>query len=207
MPGNASSALLCAGWVAGRGPAGRPAGVRPPRRERLRSASPRPLAVAGAVAAIAVALVAAWTMWQPQRSVNAANDALESLEAGRVPEARADIRAARDTDPLSIEPALRGRDGRARRRQRPRRRAGCSSRPCACSPRRPSRGCAWPSSSSSTTAPQAALQRIGPALYLDPRSAAVQAQWLAASRAEAERRERAADRRRAQAGGSSARTP
>ncbi len=36
--------------------------------------------------------------------------------------------------------------------------------------------------------PQAALRAVGPALYLDPRSQAVQQLWLASSRAEVQRR-------------------
>ena len=123
-----------------------------------------------------------------------------------MPEARADIRAARDTNPLSTNPLYAGATVELAANNVPgaRRLLEQAVR------LQPSTAEPWLRLAQfelEHDRPQAALQRIGPALYLDPRSAAVQAQWLAASRAEAERRERAADRRRAQAGGSSARTP
>ena len=69
VPGDAVVALLCAGWVAGRGPAReRPVLERPSLARLGRS----PFAAAGAAAAIAVALVVAWSQWQPLRSVQAA---------------------------------------------------------------------------------------------------------------------------------------
>jgi hypothetical protein len=122
VPGVACVALICAGWLAGRGPlaagAGAGAGAGAPgrpaaagtaqrllardrfslRRERLRDAGPVRLAVAGAV--IAGALLAAWTQWQPQRSEDARQRALERVgrdERG----ALASAKLAVSRDPLS----------------------------------------------------------------------------------------------------------
>jgi O-antigen ligase len=130
VPGNAAIALLCAGWLAGRGPlararaplgAGHAArGAGPPRaREsrapraagrarapvaRLASTLARPR-VAAALAVAAVALLGAYTQWQPERSASAAESAL--AQAGRNdPAALASARHAVSVDPLSAE-ALR----------------------------------------------------------------------------------------------------
>lgn len=161
VPGNACVALLCAGWLAGRGPllgrrgapggegAPRPEGATPlaaggrasgpadlddtfvlphaprrflddgqasPKRGLSLSLSrhpslhlpggaqlaPRRLALAALV--IVFALVAAWTEWQPQRSVEGSEEALALLSRGPAA-ARGMARAAVSRDPLSA-PAL-----------------------------------------------------------------------------------------------------
>gem|GEM_PF-383482 len=115
VPGDACVALLCAGWLAGRGPlrtatAGRapsgglsrtrtaavhsemdwatlPAGAaglggREGRAGKRRLPSRRelsPVQVGVACAAVIAALLAAWTQWQPQRSVDASQQALALL--------------------------------------------------------------------------------------------------------------------------------
>jgi tetratricopeptide (TPR) repeat protein len=195
VPGNVVPALLCAGWVAGRGPLTEPVGVRRPWRERLRLSARRPAAAGGAVAAVAVAVLAAWTTYGPQGSVNAANDGLEALEAGRVPEARADIRRARDADPLSTNPLYAGStvELSAGNTEGARRLLEQAVR------LHPSTAEPWLRLAQFELdhgRPRAALRRIGPALYLDPRSATVQATWLEASREETARRDAAADGRR-----------
>ncbi len=195
VPGNVVPALLCAGWVAGRGPLTEPVGARRPWRERLELSVRRPVAVGAAVAAIVVAGVSAWATYGPQRSVNAANDALEALEAGRVPEARADIRRARNADPLSTNPLYAGStvELSAGNTEGARRRLEEAVR------LHPSTAEPWLRLAQfelDHDHPQAALRRIGPALYLDPRSATVQATWLEASRQETGRRNAAAERKR-----------
>ena len=85
VPGDACVALLCAGWLAGRGPlqrAAEPVTDAAPSRWRLpggRELDPR-LALAGVV--VLAALLAAWTQWQPQRSEEARAQALALAEAG-----------------------------------------------------------------------------------------------------------------------------
>jgi hypothetical protein len=96
FPGVAIPALLCAGWLAGRGPLGAPVGGRPEGRG---SVLDRPGAGAIVTGLAAVALVGAWLMWQPLRSAQAMNDA-ENHPAS----AFADARAASHRNPLSIQP-------------------------------------------------------------------------------------------------------
>jgi hypothetical protein len=124
VPGDACVALLCAGWLAGRGPLSAPtgerslpgagAGARPPSgdvaHERSAGSGPRPgsgarpgyvrLAIAGA--AIVLALLAAWSQWQPQRSEEARQEALALLAGDPVGATVAAERAV-SRDPLSVE--------------------------------------------------------------------------------------------------------
>ena len=102
VPGNACVALLCAGWLAGRGPqpAGANAGPAQPRPRSLRAVG----GVRAAVAAAAVggALLAAWAQWQPLRSVNASEQAL-ALVALNPNAARSQAQTAVARDPLSAQ--------------------------------------------------------------------------------------------------------
>jgi len=116
VPCDAVIALLCAGWVAGRGPAG----VSSAGRISLQRLGRSPVAAAGAAAAIAVALVVAWSQWQPLRSEQIA--AAGSLALGNADTelisnhnragsrdlavARADELAAIKRDPLDITPLI-----------------------------------------------------------------------------------------------------
>jgi O-antigen ligase len=91
FPGDACVALLCAGWLAGRGPlTGAP---------WWRSPSPR---VALAAAVVVLSLLAAWAQWQPLRSFDAANDA-SALLARDPKGARTAAQQAIDRDPLSVQ--------------------------------------------------------------------------------------------------------
>ena len=116
VPGDACVALLCAGWLAGRGslsapttgtaPAGAPApgelrtgsGVLVPRS--LREVGPMRIGVA--VAVVIAALLTAWSQWQPQRSVDASQQALAALSTNpRAALAQAQTAVSRD--PLSAQ--------------------------------------------------------------------------------------------------------
>ncbi|MEA2159332.1 MAG: hypothetical protein QOD66_1712, partial [Solirubrobacteraceae bacterium] len=100
VPGTAIPALLCAGWVAGRGPLAR----RPGRlRERPRLLE-RPALAASIMGITAVSLLAAWAIWQPLRSANADSAAISALTRGDVKGASIDARAAAASDPVSVEP-------------------------------------------------------------------------------------------------------
>jgi hypothetical protein len=137
IPGLAVPALLCAGWLAGRGPLAEPIGRAPGRAavedpaqaggarglravaRRAAAANPRAIVTApyrifvrapgrtGATAAIvAIALLCAWTMWQPLRAVNSDAAALSALSAGHPGAALADARSAAAYDPLSTQPRI-----------------------------------------------------------------------------------------------------
>jgi tetratricopeptide (TPR) repeat protein len=102
VPGNACVALLCAGWLAGRGELvaapGSPAAWRWPQ------AWPQPSRTRAAVAGAAVvaALLAMWSQWQPQRSEEAAQQADGQLKAHHEAAALAAADSAVSRDPLSI---------------------------------------------------------------------------------------------------------
>jgi hypothetical protein len=106
VPGTAVTGLLCAAWVAGRGPLDQPPVTRValPRGRAGWSAARGRVALAALVAAAGVA--SAWTIWQPQRSVAANDAALSALADGHVQEALADAHDAAELDPLSIDPLL-----------------------------------------------------------------------------------------------------
>ncbi|MEA2279686.1 MAG: hypothetical protein QOK21_293 [Solirubrobacteraceae bacterium] len=131
VPANAACALLCAGWIAGRGPLrarlGLVAAPTEPepvavRRGRRRLPVPR---VSGAWAAAALVLVlalcAAWSAWQPVRALHASNAAFDRLDAGAPAAAAAIARIEAERNPLSVDPLFdlaaieqaRGRTGQA----------------------------------------------------------------------------------------------
>jgi tetratricopeptide (TPR) repeat protein len=97
FPGVAIPALICAGWLAGRGPLANPVGRLRERRPILQ----RPAAGATVTALVAVALLGAWVMWQPLRSTDA--DAAATVATSN-PQAFDDARSAASSDPLSYEP-------------------------------------------------------------------------------------------------------
>jgi hypothetical protein len=145
VPGNACVALLCAGWLAGRGPLGASTAISAPAgsaltvgagtdgpsaalgawtrpsaaalggdarsralpslqelRARLQPKALGPVRIAVAVAAIVGSLLAAWTEWQPQRSVSASQQALTEL-ASDPRAALSSAQTAVSRDPLSAQ--------------------------------------------------------------------------------------------------------
>jgi tetratricopeptide (TPR) repeat protein len=110
VPGNACVALLCGGWLAGRGPlsvGAPPHGPTGPLAASARGAGelPRPSSTRMLVAAavIVAALLAAWSQWQPQRSEEARQEADTLLDANKLPAARAAADRAVARDSLSVE--------------------------------------------------------------------------------------------------------
>ena len=182
VPGTAMLALLCAGWVAGRGPVLTESLAATPPAERARLGVRDPRRVVFAVAALVVALLAAWTAYQPQRAADAGDAALSALERSNIDQARADTRKAHDINPLSVEPyydrsavelfagdkaAARSALEQAVRLQ-------------------PANAETWLRLAEfefdAADRPRAALSALGPALYLDPRSPAGQQLFLDATR-------------------------
>jgi tetratricopeptide (TPR) repeat protein len=115
VPANAGVAMLCAGWVVGRGPLRarleRPAGPAPPppawpyasRLARVAHSVP-PLNGVAAALVLVLALAAAWTAFQPVRAAHASDRAYDRLDQGQ-PVAAADIaRIATERNPLSAAP-------------------------------------------------------------------------------------------------------
>jgi Tfp pilus assembly protein PilF len=103
VPGDACAALLCAGWLAGRGP------LRAAQRASETPAAPtRPANVRwlAAAAVIVATLLAAWSQWQPQRSEDARGEADALLAAHDTRAAHAAADRAVSRDPLSVEALL-----------------------------------------------------------------------------------------------------
>jgi hypothetical protein len=101
VPGDAVIALLCAGWVAGRGrsddraPAGRLSFARLARS---------PLTAATAALAIGVALLLAWSQLQPLRSEQAYSAGEDAIATGQYKLAIADEQTAVARDRLDLSP-------------------------------------------------------------------------------------------------------
>jgi O-antigen ligase len=119
VPGDACVALLCAGWLAGRGPLSAAPGERSQSQDASTDGEQphggaeagrrawwpsRPGYVRGAVAgaAIVAALLAAWSQWQPQHSEEAREEALALLAREPLGASAAANRAVA-RDPLSSE--------------------------------------------------------------------------------------------------------
>jgi tetratricopeptide (TPR) repeat protein len=96
IPGTAITALVCAGWLAGRGPLG------PPSGDRTMSLTPAAIGAGTLIAVVAV--VVAWLNLQPLRSANADAAALTAITRGNVAAAFADARAAASENPVSVDP-------------------------------------------------------------------------------------------------------
>jgi cytochrome c-type biogenesis protein CcmH/NrfG len=115
VPANAGVAMLCAGWVVGRGPLRarleHPAGPAPPpptwphagRLQRLANSVP-PLHGVAAALVLALALAAAWTAFQPVRAVHAGDTAFDRLDANQAAAAESVATIATKRNPLSIDP-------------------------------------------------------------------------------------------------------
>ncbi len=93
-------ALLCAGWLAGRGPLVRPVGRAAGRRSLVQ----RPAAAALLITLVTIALLGAWTTWQPLRSADALSTSLNDAAQSHTGSAFTAARAAAAIDPVSIAP-------------------------------------------------------------------------------------------------------
>ncbi len=100
FPGVALPGLLCAGWLAGRGPLLSPVGRAPSRA----SIFARPATGAIVTAVAALSLLCAWVIWQPLRSADAIASAYTAAGDGRISAAFTDARNAASADPLALQP-------------------------------------------------------------------------------------------------------
>ncbi|MEA2185587.1 MAG: hypothetical protein QOK16_598 [Solirubrobacteraceae bacterium] len=187
VPATTAVALLAAGWVAGRGPLGAtephdPAGPDGRIGERLRAGlRERPRAIL-AGAAVALALVATWTVWQPLRSDAIGQQSIATLEADGPDAARAEAQAARGRNPLSVDPLfeLATIESAAGRKNDARRALEAAVRLQPANPEPWLRLAEF--ELNKLKRPRAALAAIRPAIYLDPRSSETVAVFLAAQR-------------------------
>jgi hypothetical protein len=101
IPGNTAMALIAAGFLSGRGPLGAGRTVEEPARSR-----PDAVRIAGALAALLTALVLAWTIWQPEASDRATNEALALADERKFDQAIAKTEDAEDLNPLTPDPLL-----------------------------------------------------------------------------------------------------
>jgi tetratricopeptide (TPR) repeat protein len=176
VPGNAVLALLCAGWLAGRGPTDEPIA----RRTAPRLAVREPWRIGLAAAAVAVAVVAAWTSWQPQRAVAEGSEALGTAEALHFKQAREQIARAQRTNPLSVdllfqESAIDRADGDVASARSALQKAVRNE------PANPATWLALAEFELSEGRKPQALSAVGSALYLDPRSQEAISVYLQAS--------------------------
>ncbi len=100
IPGVAVPALVCAGWLAGRGPLESPVG-RAGDRRRL---STSPAAAAAGLGIVAATIVAAWFVWQPLHSSDEFGAAISAITRGDSAVALADAQSAAASDPVSVDP-------------------------------------------------------------------------------------------------------
>ena len=181
VPGNACVALLCAGWLAGRGPlsvqpglsspCGRRAAPARSRPGRAGPVAPRRLPVAACV--IVAALLAAWSQWQPQRSEAARQEAVARLEAHDVRGASEAASSAVSRDPLSVE-ALSTLAGVQQVFGQPGLARATLERAVRLQPSNPQTWLAL-GRHDLTSNPRAAVKELQAAIYLDPESIAPEA--------------------------------
>jgi O-antigen ligase len=107
VPGDACAALLCAGWLAGRGPLDATqradaAAAASRTRGTIAWRELRPLSIGIAAAVLITALLAAWAQWQPERSASDAEDALAQV-SHEPRAARSEALGAVSEDPDSLQ--------------------------------------------------------------------------------------------------------
>lgn len=178
VPGNAVVALLCAGWVAGRGPLRDATEAAPVPLRSPRAWLADRWHLAAALGVVAVALIAAWAVWQPLRSVDASNDGFDALARGNLAAARGDALAAQARNPLALDPLtelalVQQRSGHRLDALRTLRRAVRLQ---------PANAASWEALGdfelNGMHRPKRALQALSAALYLDPRNTTTIAAYL-----------------------------
>lgn len=204
VPGNAAVALLCAGWVAGRGPLIEPPAAPELLAARVRVGARSPWRIAAVTLLLTTVGLTAWSVWRPY----AADQQVEVAQAEARPlpaAAAAALRDAQDAErlnPLSVQPlyaqayahVLAGRKAQARE---------ALVDAVLLQPGNPD---PWIQLSDFTlnqlNQPRIALRLLGPALHLDPNSRPGAILYLKGTRilqqradAAAARRQAAADRR------------
>ncbi len=196
IPGTAVPALLCAGWLAARGPLTEPLTAAGSLRHRLRSSVRSPARAASALLLIAIAIGGAWTVTLPQHSINQSNAALSALAAGRISQAQQLSRDAASTNPFSNTPLTVLAAAQAAAGVLPAAAATLES----AVQRRPAVIASWLALASfrldKQDDPQGAMRDLKAALYLNPRALQSRATYLLAYRAVKRAEEKAAKKKK-----------
>ena len=175
IPGTTLPAMLCAGWVAGRAP-GAPRVVADPALDRW-------LRGGAAVLVAAAALAAAFSATRPEKAATRIDDALVALAAGQPDRATQLAREAAQADPLAVDPLFAQSRIAAAQRLTPQAIAPLEH----AVQLQPANPRTWLHLAQFELTvlkdPAAAKRDVAPALYLDPRSTAAQALFLAADQA------------------------
>lgn len=104
IPGVTVPALVCAGWLAGRGPLSRAAPATTPGPEPVPKRAIAPARAAAVLGIVGALLIVGWFMWQPLRSSDQVSSAINALSRGDAPAAFAAAKSAAASDPVSVEP-------------------------------------------------------------------------------------------------------
>ena len=118
IPGVTVPALICAGWLAGRGPLGTAAlrseagSASAAAPEAVEPAVARPATrpgiglgrAAGAIGIAAALLIAGWFVWQPLHSSDEVTAAIKAMARQDTGAALADARSASAANPVSVDP-------------------------------------------------------------------------------------------------------
>lgn len=195
VPGTAVVALVCAGFLAGRGPTGGPARDLRGLRDGVRDRAALGL---GALLVLAT-LVGAWATIQPLRGVHAGDAALERLTSGNAAGALAAAHHAHAIDPLAVDPIADEAVIAATTGDVPAARAALRHA-VALQPQNPATWLRLAQFEDGQDDRSATLAALGPALYLDPMSTAAVTLFLdvnlkAAADKAAATAQHAADRR------------
>lgn len=181
VPGTLAPALLCAAWVAGRGPSAERPAEAGSAGARLRSRIASPARLLAVALIIGLAATAAWSARAPQRALDRVDEALAALAEGETERARALALEAADTDPLSVEPLFARAEIERTARAIPAARDALE-RAVQLQPANAATWIALARFDLLQGDPQAAMRDVQPALYLDRRSSAAQAVYLQAFR-------------------------
>lgn len=100
IPGVTVPALVCAGWLAGRGPCSQATARAAEPAVRRGIAPARAAAVLGIVAAL---LIAGWFVWQPLHSSDQVSSSINALGRRDAPAALAAAQGAVASDPVSVQ--------------------------------------------------------------------------------------------------------
>jgi tetratricopeptide (TPR) repeat protein len=104
IPGVAVPALVCAGWLAGRGPLAQTAASAAPQKEHAPRRGIAPARAAAVLGIICALLIAGWFVWQPLHSADQVSTAIDAITRGDAPAALAAAKGAANSDPVSVDP-------------------------------------------------------------------------------------------------------